>query len=832
MTPDRPIPGVPLPVFRPGVWLAVPFLLGIAAVDAVECAPVLVALGLCAVALLLIVAAVLRLRSAGLAALLAVAFLAGTLRMALYLDLPPDHLAKVSAPDVEMTLSVVVVTEPVFWKRPTLRPIPPGTSVPGTYTFEAEVESIVAPATRPATGRIRISAFIPLPPLLPGDRLLLRGSPRVPREPRNPGQFDYAARLRRLGIHRTLSITNPSQIEVVGPGDAAGLERFVAVTRQRLLSALGATLRPDTTAFLGALLLGVQSDLPDEVETDFRRTGTYHLIAISGFHLVLLWGAMAWCFGVLGWSGRSPRILILAVLAVYTLLTGLLASAVRSFLMVAAVIGADLAGRRRDSCSSLAFAALAIVAVDPPQLFNAGFQLSFLAVFGILWLYPPLRSLVTVPPDPLACVLPPSRWRSLRAWLSAQARDGVCVSMAAWLVTGPLVASLFHLVTPVTNAANLVLCPLVAVELVGAAIKTVTGLIGGPANALVGRVLELVYDLMALVARMLAAIPGAWTPVAGLAATGVVLYAIELTVWARLCRIPCPRTFLLGIAAAVVTLGLSRTRPSPPDGFRITVLDVGQGSAHVCETPEGGVVVYDCGSSGYPDPGRSVVAPYLWSRGHTAIDLLVLSHPDGDHVNGAPFLMEYFHVGAVAISPFFERLPEGAALVQKAESAGTTLVRLWAGTRIEGVPGTDIRVLGPDNGTVSARLSGNGTSLMVRLRCGDGSALFTGDIDPKGLAALPASSLPELGSDVITVPHHGSPGSRSPFLAQHLGVRFALVSARRGFASEKVLNDYRDAGAALFATWMLGAVRMERGPASWTVRAWNKADPGPVMQEP
>jgi competence protein ComEC len=156
------------------------------------------------------------------------------------------------------------------------------------------------------------------------------------------------------------------------------------------------------------------------------------------------------------------------------------------------------------------------------------------------------------------------------------------------------------------------------------------------------------------------------------------------------------------------------------------------------------------------------------------------------------------------------------------------VIRVEAGDRIAGVPGAEIRVLGPASVKAAARLSGNGASLLVRVRSGDGSVLFTGDIDAKGLAALPVASIPDLAADVIAVPHHGSPGSRSPLLVRSAAARFALVSARRGFASEDVLDDYRDAGAAVLGTWTGGSIRMERNGESWRVGTWNKEGSIPV----
>jgi competence protein ComEC len=831
--PDE-VRGLPLPVFRPGLALAVPFMAGLVAADVLPLETGALVAGLAACAVLLPVSVLLRgcapavpigcapperRRVAVLAALVATALLAGALRMTAHLDLPPEHAGRVTPAEAPAALSGVVVTGPVFRKRPALKPPPPGAPAAGSWSFEVEADQILAPAPRPVTGRVLVSAYAAPPPLLPGDRVVLRGTLRAPRAPTNPGQIDHASRLRRQGIHRVMSVSGPDGIEPVGTVESPGLDRAVAVTRQHLLEALGRSLRDETAAFLGALLLGAPGDLSDDVETAFRRTGTYHLIAISGFHLMLLWGALAWCFDSAAWTGRMPRLVILVVLAVYTLLTGLLASAVRSFLMVAAVIGADLAGRRRDPLSSLAAAALVITAADPVAVFDAGFQLSFLAVFGILRIHPILRAAVTGPGQPLDRLLPAGRLRRLRRWLAAQARDGVCVSMAAWLVTGPLVASCFHLLTPVMNAANLVLCPLVVVELVGAALKTAAGLAGGLPDTALAWVLERLYDATAISARTLAAIPGAWSPVAGLAPLGLAAYVAVLLFWVRRCRRNRPRSALAGVAASVVLLGLSRTDPAPPEGFRVTTLDVGQGSAHICEAPEGGVVVYDCGSSGYPDPGRSVVAPALWSQGRTAIDLLILSHPDVDHINGTAFLLSHFRVGALAISPVFERLAEGAALVRKAENEGVPVLRVAAGDRVAGVAGAEVRILGPAVGTGAARLSGNGASLLVRVSGVTGSVLFTGDVDAKGLAALPAGSLPGLDADAVVVPHHGSPGSRSPSWVRSVGARVALVSARRGFASKRVLDDYRDGGAAVLETRVLGAVRLESRAGVWTVRS-------------
>lgn len=814
----RFLPGVPLPVFRPAIIIAVPFLLGIVAADGADAAPGPLALACWGELSLLALAAFQRKRGAARLALAGASFLAGAARMAGRLELLPVDVARQVAPDATVELTAIVATPVVPWPQPPWHDVPASGLDSARASFEADVEAIAGPSPRLASGRIRVSSYIVLPGFSIGDRITLRGALHPLREARNPGQPDTARRQRRRGVQRMIAVTAPSQIQVLAGSEGRPVWRAIEDIRGGLNHCLGADLRPDVAEFLGALLFGVQGNLSADVAAAFRRTGTLHYLAISGFHLMLIWGMLSRASASVGCTGPMSKGSILLVLAGYTLLTGLLASAVRSFLMIAAVMGADLIGRRRDALSSLCAAALAICVADPAQCFDVGFQLSFISVLGIVWLYPILRAMTSRPADSLQRLVAP---RGTAAWGGAAARvlrDGVCVSMSAWMSTAPLVASVFHLMTPVINVANLALGPLVCLEIIGAIVKTASGAVGGWPDRLSAILLEWLYDGMVLAGRTLAALPGAWDPVAGMAWAGVVMVLTALVLWVRFCRVPRRRIHILWLAAAVALFGFSRTSPCPPEGLRIVALDVGQGSAHICETPEGGVVVYDAGSSSYADPGRSVVGPYLWARGITAVDLLILSHPDADHINGAASLLDGFRVGMVAVSPAFDRKEEGAWTARRATEEGARVVRLAAGDRVEGVPGAIIDVLGPPSGVNALRWSDNDASVLVRLGDVRGpAALFTGDVQKNGITELLASPAGDVAADVITLPHHGSKSSRSPALAADVRASFALVSARRGFASERTLEDYRQAGAIVLETWSEGAAAAERNGDGWRV---------------
>jgi competence protein ComEC len=188
------------------------------------------------------------------------------------------------------------------------------------------------------------------------------------------------------------------------------------------------------------------------------------------------------------------------------------------------------------------------------------------------------------------------------------------------------------------------------------------------------------------------------------------------------------------------------------DGLTLTMLDVKQGAAFVLRTPNGRTILYDCGTFGSRDVGEQVVAPFLWNKGITKIDTLILSHAHLDHINGLPGIMERFRVKTLLISPHFNRTFWGKRMLGLLNRYKISLTEISSYMKIDMDGDLSFEILGPPNQRISD--NENDLSLVLKIRYGNKSILLTGDIQAEGLKAL-LDSNKDLSADILQIPHHG-----------------------------------------------------------------------------
>lgn len=670
-------------------------------------------------------------------------------------------LARLADPGLWLPLAVLLAAAVPAWRRPhpllglllglaagslrqewseTREPLPLTDGVAGVVDGPPRLyRSLGEPAPLSdgsfLVGRVQVRWYRMDVRLAGGERVFVAGQLQRPRPPGNPGQFDYAAWLQRQGVDAVVTLRRPEDLKILeGPS-------LWGRSTSWLRSLYDRGPRPEVASFLSSIVLGRREPIDDALLQRFQRSGTAHLLAISGQNLLIVLAGAWFCLLLAGVHGRLQTLILLGLLALYVPLTGFQVSVVRSFLMIAAFLGADLVWRRRDPLSALAAAALLIVLADPGQVADAGFQLSFAAVLGLSHVAP----LLAAAAGPGGAV-----WDRLRMALAS--------STAAWLTTAPIVLEHFNLFTPGIVLSNLAMVPLMSLEFIVGLLHLPCSALG--AGALSGAVANGLFDAVDLVSRGITAVPLSWAygPAPGPAV--LALYAAGLLAWtcfARRWAWPLRLAALLPLAA-LLGLGARREILDVP---RLAVLDVGRGSCAVLERPDRSVVVFDCGSLDYKDVGASIAAPYLWQRGITRIDTLVLSHPDADHVNGAATLIERFRPSRILTTRAFDH--------------GTPVDRR-AGT-IDG-----LEILGPPVwekfGTKPAV---NETSLVVRV---DG-VLLPGDVEDLGVEEL--LTLPDLRARVLLLPHHGKFFRRHEELYRRTAPELVIASAPAGYSSAKVL---------------------------------------------
>jgi len=826
--------------YRPLVPAAAAFACGIALREFLDL-PAAAAWGACAAAVVgYPVCRWARLRRGALAWLYVLVVCAGWVRLDMATERrPPHHVARCLADGPALVKLRGEVAGEVE-----LRVLPPmplaGTSrwlADEAYVRRFDLacrEARVDGAWVPVCGRVRVVEHLDggagRAPYGYGDTVVVTGTARLPEPPSNPGQLDVATLLRRRGIAATMSVGEGA---VLAEGRRRVGWRGLAVgaaysARASLRSALQTTLAPSREAagLLCALVLGDRTGVGKDLQEAFARTGTIHLLAVSGFNV----GIVAWLVwaaaSALGLGRRASAGAVLGGVAGYAMLTGAPPSVMRAALMTGAVVLSILGRRAVDLLQAVAIAALVLLAARPFDLFQAGFQLSFVAVLGIVCLMgdfaPALRPSPTLL-ERLQRGLPQPWWARARRGFQRAAANAAGVSAAAWLAVMPLTAYYFHHFSPITVLANLAAVPIVAVlTVLGFAHAAVAGLLPAagwvlawPARGCAG--------LLAEVVRGAERVPFGWAYCASPALGWVVGYYVLglVVVGRRRLGLSGRRALMLWLAGILAYL-VAGAGGGAPSGFEATALDVRDGNATVLRFPDGSTVVYDCGSYGRSDVGRWVAAPALWHWGVRRIDLLVVTHADADHVNGIPALLERFRVGQVVHSPILDRAEAGRQLIAMLDGRGIPRRAAMAGDRFEVGEGNVLEVLWPSDWSLRLHpRDQNENSLVLRVERGGRHVLLCADIQQVAATALLHGGA-DLRADALVVPHHGRLMANSAAFARAVRPRVAVCSNKGDHLPAATVAAYEAVGARVMATCWDGAVTVRFRDGAVEASGWRR----------
>ena len=654
-----------------------------------------------------------------------------------------------------------------------------------------------------------------------------------PRSFANPGSFDYERHLRLQGIRVRGFVEEPRKIVLIREGQGAPwrqrLETFRSGIRDRIRSQAPF---PEGT-LIQAMTLGEQSEIPREIQDRFNRTGTSHIIAISGFNIGII--ALIAFFVIRTLLKTSEYLLLrfnlqklsalfaFGPVVFYAFVAGLGMSTVRALLMTLALLVTILMGRLRDLPNTLALAAFAILAVSPAALFDISFQLSFAAVAAILLFMPGLTERLTA-------------WKNMaEGWAERLSRKlianlalFIAVSAAATLGTLPFIVYYFNRVSNITLVANLLLVPILGFVVLPLSMLLI--LLAPVSDTLSAFLIDITAWLTRLCLDLndrLASLPGSSSILTTPTFPEMGAYFVILITAALILGLPgrtaTDSTVFWTRHRSACALGLAvlflaghtlwiHLRLQNRDRLSVTFLDVGHASCTVVELPGGKRMLVDGG--GFPndrfDVGRYVVAPFLWHNRIGKIDIVVATHPHPDHINGLPYILENFGVEEVWSNGDESAVEEGMALREKISEKGIAHRLVTSRSPALEVDGVLVRILNPDAPAPPWADSGdraiNERSLVLHLQWKDASFLLPADIGEPTEAALAARRvLPAAG--VLLAPHHGSAGSSSPLFLRVVRPSTVVISTGRALR-EEVLERLRKTGAAVYRTDVNGAVRV------------------------
>ncbi len=667
---------------------------------------------------------------------------------------------------------------------------------------------------QPMPGRVRATFQHPVDAVSYGDDVLVEGQWSSVPAPGNPGQYDWRAALARHHIHALLRV-KPFNGLVVLPGHRRMVWRSALFwLRHRWERLLDTSFAPQEAGLLRSFLLGQRLTLDEDLTDAFVETGTIHLLVVSGFNVglvALLLDALARLAGI---PWRARLLLVAISLGGYCVLTGFQPPVIRATLMAWIVLGAVARDRVVSWFNTLAAAALVILWIDPTQLFDPGFQLSFGAVLSLLtftpcWSEGLARSLAWMP----------------LAWLRRSVALSVSATLAIWVGLSPVLAWYFYLVSPVSMLANLLLAPLAsALVSVGTSLllfgSVCTPLMHWGSGLLAGILHAMTYCVI-----WCHAIPGGYWVVGRPSPWFLAGYylLIALSVARRSLRITASQLLLCWLtgltvwcwSAVGVHLAASRW-------LRVDVLDVGHGDSILVRTPAGHAILVDAGTA---EAGTFKVVPFLRRAGMTHLDALILTHPDADHIGGAIPLLQHVRVRQLITNGVHDQTASARMVLQLAAAHRVPETVVASGMRLLGDPGVTIDVLHPPRGLVPGSApESNDNSVVLKLTKGSVSVLLCGDIEEAGLPWLLGQGA-GLRSTVLKVPHHGSRlGDVGERFFQAVSPTVALLSVGRAhhLPAPETIRVLERTGARLYSTRERGAITLRTNGARLDVTTFRQ----------
>ncbi|QPJ66652.1 MAG: DNA internalization-related competence protein ComEC/Rec2 [Candidatus Nitrohelix vancouverensis] len=726
------------------------------------------------------------------------------------------------------------------------------------------------------------------PALLPGDRVIFKKIRlKLPRNFRNPGRFKYERYMRMQGVDVIGGTSRAETIVRSGAGDLPFYIKWRERWRQGIHHVYSEFLPDEEARLLRALTLGDRSGMDRASQEAFAATGLGHLTAVSGLHIGFVAGAsllllrpltfqLLWLISPT-WvrAGRAPKIaafLSIIPVAMYMLLAGDKVSVLRAGFMVLAVLVALIIDREKNAFNALLLVAIALLAHNPESLFDAGFQMSFLAVAFILYVLSLIMNLSELDAvdrmGETMSLLDRLRPRIPEDGEAPQAfivKERVILffvasalfSITAILATLPVVLHHFHRISISGFLLNPILTPLASLlipfSLASALIVSALSFLGDILFAPI----HWLAALFTSIPQWVAGLPGAFLywptpkPAWPLLYYAFLLGALSLVLRQRTSRTLNPsensahkiwkqlgRTLWIGAGVLTVAGFLFPRFPAATiDPLEITLLDVGQGESIFIRFPDDQTLLIDGGGfyKNSLDIGKAVVAPFLWSQGYRRLDAIAATHRDNDHISGLESILDLIPVHNLLTldNAAWQSEARIQKLIEKAERKGTQIKSLQTGQAMT-FGEARLTLLHPtsefmdryDSSPQNSHASNN-RSLVFKLEYRKFSMLLTGDIENDAERFMLSRKAP-LRSDILKAPHHGSRFSSSPEFIRATQASVVLFSS--GYLNwakhphRETLARYEAFGTRVYRTDRDGAIRIAADGESWSVSPfeWNQ----------
>lgn len=648
------------------------------------------------------------------------------------------------------------------------------------YLNITEVKSI--DGWRKAVGTVRMQVGEPILDLKVGDHIQAYCWLDKFKPAQNPGQFDVKTYLARKNVYVAAFVKTRTGIELLqrpaAPTWRTMLLKIKLKARQLLL---GQTrVETDEQAMLAALLLGQRNTISNEISTAFFKTGLIHILALSGGHVVALIAIVWWFCKIAGLGKRRRAAVCLFFIVLFTLVVPPDASVLRASIIGIFFCISIIITRTPNSLNTLALSAIILILLRPLEFYQAGWQLSFACVLGILLLTGTIENLIHRRTADW-CILDDEK----STWLSLVKRGGTAtvqifaVGIAATIGGAGILLYHFYTITPLTILWTILITPLVTVILTVGFLKIVLAVLLPTASAAFGALTIPLSQFFIYAVEGMARIDHTQTLI-GAVPIWLILFYYAAVIFIAFVSLKNRRLknmlSIAAIAVCVGAVGYCKFGNTYRNDLELSVLSVGHGQSIVAKLPGTQTILFDCGSLTGKDIGRRIVIPFLNYSGIDGIDAVFISHYDIDHINGIAEIVEQKPVGHI-YQDSGEPMPKAAAFLEQCLKNN--------GKAIESPPqsitatGATISVLWPTaQAPLPASANPNNNSQVIVIAYAGRKILLCSDIEKEAQQNI-LEMYPDLNVDVLLLPHHGSTNTRLPVFVEKLAPPVILCSCGR-----------------------------------------------------
>ena len=636
---------------------------------------------------------------------------------------------------------------------------------------------------------------------LPGDSVFWKAKWFPVTPPTVPGSFNAPEWMRSQGYRASGSLDS---VQILS--SKFSFQRFSFSVKQKLEKRFSEFYKKPERGLLMGLLAGDRSGISENLQSDFRRTGLVHVLSISGFHVVMLAGMLTLFLRTLRLPHKVSQILSIALLCIYAPITGGSAAVWRAVLMFCVIECSGLFQKISSSINALGVALILILIFDTQQVFNAGFQLSAAATFGIL-----IGQRIKLP----------SLQGKIGKGLNSFIIEPSFITLCATLSTLPLLIFHFQSFSPISWLGNLVVVPLVGLGM-QAGVLSLVGVhpfvcqIFADSATILLRSASVITSFLAENPYASSTI-GPW-PLPCLFAVSILVAMLPFlknaNPWGKRIAIFCL------LVCSIFFIGAEIKKNFSPS-WSAVFLDVGQGDGILLRSPAGRFYLVDTGP---PLKKRSLakdkIIPYFRSQGISKIDAMIISHPHADHYGNAADVLKEFPVQELWTTECAQsvRDPGWQAVLNMARAKGLEIKNLRTGLNLREemlLSKTDwnITVLYPDS--LLCDKNQNNNSIVLNIH-GLGQTLFlTGDLEKQGERALAEaySNTPLIKADILKLGHHGSKTSSTRDFLERVSPSSAIISVARKnhyrHPSKEVLERLDSLGIRRYGTHEKGSIEVE-----------------------